>query len=285
MNGRMKMWVVYTFAVLLIVLATLAAWRQFDRRADAQAWNELVTAAGGRQGSYDVAMVSDLPEPARRYFNYMIEPGTALYTAVELHMTGQIGRGTREAPGYRAMQAQQILAPPHGLVWQLESGPLSGSDAALPAQSWTRFWLFGVFPVVRAGGPDHRRSAFGRIVAEAAMWAPASLLPSEHVRWEALDANSAQAVLRFGDLVQAVDITVDESGAPSQVVIQRWSNENAEATFREQPFGGELSEFRRFGGYRLPTRVEGGNHFGTPDYFPFFIAEIGYFRFPAAVTP
>jgi hypothetical protein len=29
-----------------------------------------------------------------------------------------------------------------------------------------------------------------------------------------------------------------------------------------------------------PARVEAGNMFGTPDYFPFFIAEIGDFRFP-----
>jgi hypothetical protein len=68
---------------------------------------------------------------------------------------------------------------------------------------------------------------------------------------------------------RAVDITVDDQGAPSTVVIQRWSDANPERSFREQPFGGHVSEFRSFGGYQLPTRVEGGNLIGTPDYFPF----------------
>lgn len=33
--------------------------------------------------------------------------------------------------------------------------------------------------------------------------------------------------------------------------------------FLYQPFGGYLGDFRQFGGYMLPTSVEGGNHFGT----------------------
>jgi hypothetical protein len=137
---------------------------------------------------------------------------------------------------------------------------------------------------VRAGGPDHQRSAFGRVVVEGAFWAPASLLPSEHVHWQPLDDNSARVIVRYGDFEQAVDIYVDGSGAPTQVRIQRWSNSNADREYREQPFGGELSEFRRFAGYRLPTRVEGGNHIGTPDYFPFFRADVTQIRFLPEVT-
>ena len=281
----MKVWIVILISVLLVAVVALAAWRQLDRRADARAWDELAAYAGTDLGIFDPATVSELPEPARRYFNYMIEPGARLYTVVELDMTGQIGLGTRQAPNYRAMNAHQILAPPHGLVWQLESGPIGGSDGALPGQSWTRFWLFGLLPVVRVSNPDHRRSAFGRVVAEAAFWAPASLLPNDHVHWEAVDADSARAVVRFGPFEQAVEITVGETGAPTQVQIERWSNANADKEYREQPFGGELSEFRRCDGYRLPTRVEGGNQFGTPDYFPFFRAEVTDIRFSRVVSP
>jgi hypothetical protein len=110
-------------------------------------------------------------------------------------------------------------------------------------------------------------------------------LPGEHVHWEPLDHDSARAVVRFGRFEQAVDIAVTEDGAPIRVQIQRWSNENADREYREQPFGGVLSEYRHFAGYRLPTRVEGGNHFGTPDYFPFFKAEVSDIRFPSATTP
>lgn len=129
-------------------------------------------------------------------------------------------------------------------------------------------------PVVRASNVDHQRSAFGRVVAEAAFWAPASLLPSETVTWEGVARDTARATARNGEFTQSVDITVDASGAPIKVLIQRWSNENAEREFREQPFGGYPSDYQEVGGYRLPMRVEGGNHIGTADYFPFFKADV-----------
>lgn len=216
-------------------------------------------------------MTKGLPEPAKRYFDYMIAPGTPLVTAVEIEMIGDIGFGTKDYPKYQPMRGQQILAPPYGLVWKLKSGAVSGSDGATPSTSWTRFWLFGLIPVVRMGGnPDHLRSAFGRVVAEAAIWSPASLLPSDNVCWEQISENSARTIVSFGKLEQAVEIGVGTDGRPLQVVIPRWSNENEQKIYREQPFGGHLSEFQQFGGYRLPTRIEGGNHFGTENYFPFY---------------
>jgi hypothetical protein len=267
------------------LIALMVGWRVLDRRADRAAWTRLIARGSSSGQIYDPAMVADLPEPARRYFNTTIQPGTTLCTAVEIAMTGELGLGPPKAPRYQPMQAQQILAPPHGLVWKVKTGPISGSDGAMPERSWTRFWLFGLVPIVRASGPDHQRSAFGRVVAEGAFWVPASLLPGDSVRWEPVDENTARAVVRRGVLEQAVDITVDESGAPRRVMIPRWSNENAEKAFREQPFGGTLSEFNMFGGYRLPTRVEGGNHIGTPDYVPFFKANVISIRFPSNLSP
>jgi hypothetical protein len=71
-----------------------------------------------------------------------------------------------------------------------------------------------------------------------------------------------------------VDIRVDSSGKPLWVSIQRWSNANPDKVFRLQPFGGELSDFRTVAGYRIPFKVEGGNFFGTAEYFAFYRARI-----------
>jgi hypothetical protein len=210
----------------------------------------------------------------------MITPGTPLCRTVEIDMTGKLGLGSKEDPNYQAMQAHQILSPPYGLVWKLKSGPLSGSDGTLTDRSWTRFWLFGLIPIVRASGSDHQRSAFGRVVAEAAIWVPASLLPSKFVHWENPDNHTARATVRHGNFTQSVDITLDEFGVPRKVSMLRWSNENKDKIFREQPFGGMLSDFKDYDGYRLPSHVEGGNHFDTPYYFPFFKADVTKLTFP-----
>jgi hypothetical protein len=63
------------------------------------------------------------------------------------------------------------------------------------------------------------------------------------------------------------------------VVIPRWSDANASKTYRIQPFGGYVSDFREFQGYTLPTKIEGGNFIGTEEYFPFYKAAIDDIRF------
>ena len=229
-------------------------------------------------------MVSTLPDPARRFFGFAIEPGARLTNIVELTMEGELSLGTKDDPKYQPMTARQVLAAPHGFVWQVEAGTglmrTSGSDGMSRDRSWTRFWLHGVVPVARVGGdPDHLRSSFGRVVAEAAFWTPAFMLPRGGVVWSAVDGNTARVTVTQGALVQSLDVRVDERGQPIWVCIPRWTNANPDKVYRVQPFGGELSDFRSVSGYRVPFRVDGGNFFGTPDYFPFYRAQVTSVRF------
>lgn len=270
----MKLAAIILVALVLAVAGGLAMLGAIDRRAARTAWHDLAARDDWRSGVFDPAMVAGLPEPAQRYFLYTIAPGTPIATTARIVMTGEIGLGTRDAPGYRPVEARQILAPPHGFVWKVSLPQMSGSDGMTPDSSWTRFRLFGLVPVVRATGADHLRSSLGRVIAEGAMWTPAAFLPGPGVEWQAVDETTARAVVRYGGFEQAVDITVAEDGRPLRVSIPRWSNANPDKEWRIQPFGGPMSEFRDFGGYHLPTAVEGGNFFGTEDYFPFYRARV-----------
>ncbi|WP_332824922.1 DUF6544 family protein [Ramlibacter sp.] len=243
------------------------------------AWRELAAVAGPPVACFDPAMVAGLPEPARRYFRFAIQPGARLATVAEITMEGELSLGTKQDPRYQPMQADQILAAPHGLVWRVRSGGgalrVAGSDGMVGTDSWTCFWLLGLVAVVRAGGnADHLRAAFGRVVAEAAIWSPAALLPRPGVAWSQPGADTARVTLDHAGMRQDVDIRLDAAGQPLWVCMPRWSNANPDGVFRLQPFGGELSDFRSVDGFRLPFRVEGGNFFGTPDYFPFYRARV-----------
>ncbi len=277
-------------AVLLIALVLAAqVWRSMDQRAADAAWTRLLDSARQQpQKVFDPGMVRDLPDAARRYFLFTIAPGTPLHVVSEITMGGEIGLGDKKSPRYQPMRARQILAPPNGFVWKLEAAGsgamrMSGSDVMVESRSWTRFWLNSLLPVVRAGSDEnHHRSSFGRVVAESVFWAPAALLPQPGVRWEDGAApNRARAVVTFGTLTQSLEIEVAENGCPRWVMIPRWSNANPDHEWRVQPFGGILCDFRTFGGFTLPTCVDGGNHFGTEEYFPFFRARVEDIRFPA----
>ena len=268
------------------IVVVLRSWRWVELRAERNARQRLLACQSADPATFDVSMVATLPEAARRFFEFAIAPGTPLRTAAVIDMEGRFSLGDRLHPNYMPMRAEEVLAAPHGFVWRVRAGGrvwFTGSDGAIGRASWSRFWLYGILPVARAGNnPDHGRSAFGRFVAEAVFWTPAALLPGKGVRWETIDESSARVVVTHDGFEQAVDVTVDADGRPLKVVFQRWSNANPDKTFRTQPFGGYLSSFREFGGFRLPTEIEAGNFFGTDDYFAFFKATVTGIDFPPA---
>ncbi len=282
------------FAILLVLplaLLALALLVLRDRRGDRAAAERLVALQRADPPRFDPAMVSDLPEPAQRYFRFTIAKGAPLHTVSVVEMGGELSLGTKDDPRLRPMTAQQILAPPHGFIWRVRVAdfvPVTGSDALTPDARWSRFRLLNVVPVARAGGdPDHRLSSFGRLVADGLLWAPAAFLPAadagwDEIRWEAAAPDIAAVTVRIGDLEQRAEVHLDEQGRPVRIVFQRWSDENAERVHRLQPFGGNLSAFETFDGFRLPTRAVAGNHYGTDDYHPFFLADVTSVRFPGA---
>ncbi|MDP2128465.1 MAG: hypothetical protein Q8K97_13930 [Pseudohongiella sp.] len=271
------------FAIVLLILTVLAlvGWRLLDHRADLKAMHVLTASQSSQPPIFTADMVAHLPEPARRYFLYTIKPDTPLWSVARITMAGRFGMGNKDKPNYLDFTATQVLAVPAGFVWKMRARQglirLSGSDS----HCWTRFWLMGLLPVAHLGGnPDHTLSAFGRYVAEAVFWTPAALLPGPGITWEGLGPDLARVTINYRGLSQSVDLTVAADGQPTQVRFERWSNANPEKQHRLQPFGGYLSEFRYFQGFRLPTHVEAGNHFATDQYFPFFVADVTAVEFP-----
>ncbi len=275
--------IIYIFCALAgALLVVLLGLRLYDWYADQNEWARLTGLQPISPLKYDSKMVADLPEPAQRFFNFAIAPGTPLLPVAEIDMGGQFSLGTKDNPDYQIMDAHQILASPHGLVWQLNIRggiPVSGSDSG----NWTRFRILGLIPVARMGGDsDHAQSAYGRYVAESVFWTPAAVLPGPGVVWEGVDSNSARVTVNRGALSQTVNIRVNANGQPTEVSFSRWSNANADKEYRLQPFGGTFSDFREVQGYHLPFKVEAGNMFGTDDYFVFYRAEVKEIRFPKA---
>ncbi len=271
-----------TFLLGLLLLAVLAAVvahvvYRLDMR-QARSASMVLAAPDAAAGTFDPAMLADLPEPARRYLAYSIAPGTALSTTVELRMEGTFALGDRESHRIMPMIASQMLAPPHGFVWIPDIGSglmrIWGSDGYTHGEAWTRFWVWGLIPVARLSGTDNLAlSAAARSIMEA-IWAPASLLPQNGARWQAAGDDAAQVNFEVAGQELAMTLTLSEEGRPLTVSMMRWSDANPEGRFRWQPFGGTIEEMGAFGGYTIPTRIAVGNHFGTDDYFPFFRAEI-----------
>lgn len=268
-------------AAALAGTGAVAGWiaRRRDMARAERAYAGLLAAPPLAQGRYDPAQVADLPDVARRFFAHAIAPGTPLPSVVRLTMDGTFLLGERDAfQGYE-MTARQALRASDELVWmaRMRSGAMTitGSDALVDGEAWTRFWLMGALPVGHAASsPDLVRSALFRAVVESAIWLPGSLLPGNGAQWAQTGQDDAQVTITRVAPAIVIDLRLDEAGAVREIVGQRWSNANADKVFRLQPFGGTASEHRSFQGITVPTEVAVGNHYGTADYLPFFQARI-----------
>lgn len=267
---------------VLALAATLIAWalgnaRFRARMAEAEtAWAGIETPAPGLV--FDAGALASAPEIARRYLTHAIAPGTLLQPNVTLTMAGTFRRGDTENPRPMAMVARQRLAAPTAFVWipRISGGGMviEGSDGFDGTHGWTRFWLLRALPLVSAAAtPDIDRSARARPAVEA-IWAPAALHPALGAQWTQTGPNSADVTFATGPEPTTISLNLSPTGAVESVTTLRWSNANPENRFQWQPFGGTVHGEARFGGYTIPSRIEAGNHFGTPAWFAFFVAEI-----------
>jgi hypothetical protein len=273
------MWKWAALIVVLLIVAAVATGYLLYRTASAAAdvaFADLEARAKPANERFDPAGLANLPEIARRYFAHAIVPGTPLRTVVRLEMEGRFLLGDTKQYQTYSMRARQILAPLAEFVWmpEMKSGliEITGSDALVHGEGWTRFWINRLVPVVnQQTSPDLVRSALTRSAMEA-VWAPASLLPAYGVGWNQTGPDTAR--LTFGTGIEPVDMTLDATGRVLKIVTMRWSDANPQKTFRLQPFGANVEAEATFGGFTIPSELKVGNHFGTQDYLPFFQARI-----------
>lgn len=222
-------------------------------------------------GRFEPGMVSDLPEPARRWLAHAIAPGTPLWRSGELVMHGQIRLGS-----WRPFTATQVITPPAGYIWaataHVHGLRVTGYDR-LSSGSAAMVWkLLGVVPVVRAVGVDVARSAAGRLAAECVLvpttFASATWTPGHR-------PDLAVATWWIGTEQETVEVQVGADGALLGVLVQRWGDPDGAPSGR-YPFGVTVEAERTFAGVTVASTIRAGWWWGTDrqDRGEFFRAEI-----------
>jgi hypothetical protein len=201
-------------------------------------WTALSDRSPREPAAFDPATLRDLPPPAQRLLGRALPSGIALSETVELSMEGEIELGSRWFP----FTAEQILRAGEGFVWSPVVGGrlvrFVGADLVTAHDARMEFRLHGVIPVVRADGPDVRRSAQGRLAAETVAWLPQALTPQLGARWTPVDHERAVVTLRAAGADIDVTVVVDDDGGIRRAGLDRW-NGSADPP-RLEPFGASV---------------------------------------------
>ena len=195
---------VATLTVLVVGRMAYGSWR----------WNEGTTALLSRLEAarlphavarYDTREIQALPAPVQRYFRAALTDGQAIITAVSIRHGGTFNMSATVEQWKPFTSQQRVITRRPGFVWDAHvmmfpGVPVHVHDAHIAGTGLLHGAVSGLVTVVdMAESPELARGELMRFFAEAA-WYPTALLPSQGVRWEAVDDSSAHATLTDGPL-------------------------------------------------------------------------------------
>ena len=195
---------VVTLTVLVTGLVAYGSWRWKEGSAALLARLEAARAPHAVV-RYDPRELDGLPAPVQRYFRAALTDGQAVISAVSIRHVGTFNMSATAEQWKPFTSQQRVITQRPGFDWDARilmfpGVPVHVHDAYIAGAGLLHGAVLGLVPVVNmAGTPELARGELMRFVAEAA-WYPTALLPSQGVRWQAVDDTSARAALTDGPL-------------------------------------------------------------------------------------
>jgi hypothetical protein len=228
---------------------------------------------------YDQKEIEGLPAPVQRFFRTVIKDGQAIVSAVKLSQQGLFNMSETEDKWSPFTATQLAIAQRPGFDWDARIQMAPGvnafvHDTYLLGEGSLHASLLGLFTVAKMhGAPENNQGELLRFLAEAT-WYPTALLPSQGVRWDAIDDTSARATLTDGATTVSLVFQFNAEGAIATM--------RAEARYRDKltamPWCGRFWEYSVRNGMLIPLEGEVGWEYpeGTRLYFKGRITEINY---------
>jgi len=198
--------------------------------------------------TYSSEQLEQLPEPVRRYFRYSLQENQSYISYVRLMHDGKF----RIKPGQKWMPIrgqEYFTVEKPGFVWFGKVPLFSAEDVYYNGEGNLRVKLLSLIKIVDAKGKEIDQGELLRWLGEAP-WFPTALLPSEKLRWEAIDENSAKAILKDGNITVEGIFYFNQQGEIIQFKAKRFKDGMLEN------WSGLYHDYREVNGMKVPMRVE-----------------------------
>ncbi|MEO8484314.1 MAG: DUF6544 family protein [Acidobacteriota bacterium] len=258
----------------LIVLGR-SRWRASTQAQLARLEAARVPAPAGR---YDAHEIDALPAPVQRYFRAVLKDGQPMIAAATFELAGTINMSATGGDDWKPFTStQRAVVHRPGFLWNGRVSMLPGvaahvHDSFIAGVGTLHAAMLGLFTVAEVhGGGEIARGEMMRYFAEMA-WYPTALLPSQRVRWAAVDDRSANATLVDGPIALTLLFRFDDAGLISSVHADaRGSGVGKDMVML--PWDCTVSNYQLRHGMMVPTR--GGAAWMRPEgRKPYFIGNL-----------
>jgi hypothetical protein len=209
---------------------------------------------------YDPRELEGLPAPVQRYFRAVLKEGQPLVAGATVEMTGTFNLSATGEQWKPFTSTQPIVTRRPGFVWDARVAlfpgvPVRVVDGYIVGEGLLHAAVLGLFTAAELrGGGEVARGELMRWFAEAP-WYPTALLPSQGVRWEAVDDASADATLVDGPLTLTLRFSFDADGLIASARAEARGAMVGKAMVMT-PWEGSWSDYQARDGMRVPMTGE-----------------------------
>ena len=215
-------WLVVIAAVLVIAAAGLTAfgamrWAKAMQSFTAELEAGRVPPSAAAPTRYDERELEGLPAPVQRFFRAVLNHGQPIISAVTINIAGTFNMSPTGEQWKPFTSRQRVITRRPGFLWDANIRVLPGVavrvvDSYIVGDGLLRATVQGLFTVAdMRGDGEIARGEFMRWFAEVA-WYPTALLPSQGVRWDAVDDHSANATMVDGPLSLTLLFRFNDAG-------------------------------------------------------------------------
>lgn len=209
---------------------------------------------------FDAKELAGLPAPVKRYFEIVLKDGQPIITAATVQHQGTFNMSETEANWKPFTSTQRVITRRPGFDWDARVMLWPGvrvhiHDAYVAGQGQLNAALFGLIPLASmAGSAELSKGELMRFLAEA-VWYPTALLPSQGVRWQAIDAQTALASLTDEGISLSMRFHFDKDGLVDTFRAEaRGRLVGDKMTFA--PWEGRFGNYAERSGMRIPLEGE-----------------------------
>jgi len=208
-------------ALLYAVALLYGAWRWDAGTRELRARLE-GTRQPPRPARYDARELDGLPPPVQRHFRAVLKEGQPMVAAASMAHGGTFNMSETGEQWKPFTSTQRVVMRRPGFDWDgrismLPGLPVRVHDAYVAGEGILHATLLGLITLADLRGTrEMAQGELMRFLAEAPCY-PTALLPSQGVRWEAVDEDSARATLTDGDLAVTLLFRFDETGLIASV--------------------------------------------------------------------
>jgi hypothetical protein len=211
---------------------------------------------------YDAHEIEGLPAPVQRYFRTVLKDGQPIITGATIEMTGTINMSATAEQWKPFTSRQRVVTRRPGFLWDAQVDMLPGvsahvEDSYIAGNGSLYAKLFGLFTVAKLHGEGEiARGEFMRYFAESP-WYPTALLPSQGVRWKAVDDASASATIVDGPITLTLLFRFNDAGLIESVRAEaRGAGVGKDGEMLMLPWDCGFSDYRRKDGMLIPVAGE-----------------------------